>query len=71
MRFADLLPRLKHRLAVHVSGVLAAAGGPPDLEELWRDFNRRLSGLFGGRRPSNGSSGGGGMPEPNMRQFGG
>src|SRR4029453_2163438 len=21
--------------------------GPPDLEELWRDFNRRLNGLFG------------------------
>jgi membrane protease subunit HflK len=72
MRFADLLPRLKHRLAVRLSGVLAAAGGPPDLEELWRDFNRRLSGMFGGRRPSNGSGpGGGGMPEPNMRQFGG
>ena len=26
-------------------------GGPPDLDELWRDFNRKLSGLFG-RRPS-------------------
>ena len=24
--------------------------GPPDLEELWRDLNRRLSGLFGGRK---------------------
>ena len=24
--------------------------GPPDLEELWRDLNRRLAGLFGGRR---------------------
>jgi membrane protease subunit HflK len=24
--------------------------GPPDLDELWRDFNRRLSGLFGGGR---------------------
>jgi membrane protease subunit HflK len=23
--------------------------GPPDLDELWRDFNRKLSGLFGGR----------------------
>jgi len=30
--------------------------GPPDLEELWRDFNRRLSGLFGKR--------GGGEPPP-------
>ncbi|MCE4536075.1 FtsH protease activity modulator HflK [Pelomonas sp. P7] len=32
--------------------------GPPDLDELWRDFNRKLSGLFGGR--SGGASGGGG-----------
>ncbi|MCA0241747.1 MAG: FtsH protease activity modulator HflK [Proteobacteria bacterium] len=31
--------------------------GPPDLDELWRDFNRKLSGLFGGR--------GGGTPGPN------
>jgi len=37
--------------------------GPPDLDEMWRDFNRRLSRLFGGkgqgsgpgdRRPDNG-----------------
>jgi len=33
--------------------------GPPDLEELWRDFNRRLNGLFG--RKGGGSRGGGGM----------
>ncbi len=25
------------------------AGGPPDLDELWRDFNRKLGGLFGGK----------------------
>lgn len=31
--------------------------GPPDLDELWRDFNRKLSGLFGGR-------GGGGNSTP-------
>ncbi|MCX7814938.1 MAG: FtsH protease activity modulator HflK [Tepidimonas ignava] len=24
-------------------------GQPPDLDELWRDFNRKLGGLFGGR----------------------
>lgn len=24
--------------------------GPPDLDEMWRDFNRRLSRLFGGKR---------------------
>ncbi len=32
--------------------------GPPDLEELWRDFNRRLNSLFG-KKPS-GPRGGGG-----------
>jgi membrane protease subunit HflK len=26
--------------------------GPPDLDELWRNFNRRLADLFGRRRPS-------------------
>ncbi len=25
--------------------------GPPDLDELWRDFNRKLSGLFGPKGP--------------------
>ncbi len=33
-------------------GVVLASGrndGPPDLDELWRDFNRKLSGLFGGK----------------------
>lgn len=31
--------------------------GPPDLDELWRDFNRKLGGLLGNRR--GGGSGGG------------
>jgi membrane protease subunit HflK len=31
--------------------------GPPDLDELWRDFNRKLGGLFGGAK--NGGNGGG------------
>ncbi|HEV6967359.1 FtsH protease activity modulator HflK [Roseateles sp.] len=45
----------------HALGRLLSNGrndGPPDLDELWRDFNRKLSGLFGGR--SGGASGGGG-----------
>jgi len=44
--------------------------GPPDLDELWRNFNRRLSELFG-RRKRDGDeppSGGGG---PSPWQFGG
>jgi hypothetical protein len=32
--------------------------GPPDLDELWRDFNKKLSGLFGGK------GGGAGRPAP-------
>ena len=42
--------------------------GPPDLDELWRSFNRRLAELFGGRR------GGGGdepPPPPSGRMLGG
>lgn len=42
--------------------------GPPDLDELWRDFNRKLGGLMGGRptggapRPPEGGGGGGQGP---------
>jgi membrane protease subunit HflK len=42
--------------------------GPPDLDELWRDFNRKLGGLFGGKGGGSGGrggSGGGGMPNFN------
>jgi membrane protease subunit HflK len=35
--------------------------GPPDLDELWRRFNQRLSALFGGR---GGGTPGGGMSGP-------
>lgn len=38
--------------------------GPPDLDELWRDFNRKLSGLFGGK---GGGSMGSGPEEPNYQ----
>jgi membrane protease subunit HflK len=50
--------------------------GPPDLDELWRDFNRKLSGLFGGRggaRRGNGGgdpSGGGPNFQPNLKSAG-
>lgn len=34
--------------------------GPPDLDELWRRFNQRINGMFGGKqRPSGGDSDGG------------
>ena len=47
--------------------------GPPDLDELWRDFNRKLGGLFGGAKNggnrggfgggNSGGSGGGFQPD--------
>ena len=38
--------------------------GPPDLDELWQDFNRRINGLLGGRGGRGGGRGGspGGSP---------
>jgi len=51
--------------------------GPPDLDELWRDFNRKLNGLLSGKRQGRGGSGGeppsGGRPPmtpPNMKGAG-
>lgn len=46
--------------------------GPPDLEDVWRDFNQRLSGIFGGKRGgSGGGRGGPQLPEFSFKQFGG
>ena len=48
--------------------------GPPDLDELWRDFNRKLGGLFGGKRGRGGNGGfgggGGGNFQPDMKSAG-
>src|SRR5215216_5055438 len=48
--------------------------GPPDLDELWRDFNRKLGGLFGGKRKRGGdgfgNGGGGGNFQPDMKSAG-
>ncbi len=55
--------------------------GPPDLEELWRDMNKKLNGLFGGkggnspRRDNGGNNGGGGDKgggsfQPDMKSAG-
>jgi membrane protease subunit HflK len=42
--------------------------GPPDLDELWRSFNRRLSELFGRR---GGGNGGGATEPPSPGRIGG
>ncbi len=48
--------------------------GPPDLDELWRDFNRKLGGLFGGLknagRGTGGGGGSGGGFQPDMKSTG-
>ena len=59
-----------------------APSGPPDLDELWRDFNRKLGGIFGpprsggnqggnsgGNGPNGGGSGGNGF-SPDMKSAG-
>lgn len=40
--------------------------GPPDLDELWRDFNRKLGGLLGGK---SGNGGGGSRGGPGTPSF--
>jgi membrane protease subunit HflK len=46
--------------------------GPPDLDELWRDFNRKLSGLFGksGGSRNDGPPPGGSPFQPDMKSAG-
>ncbi|HEY9094614.1 MAG TPA: FtsH protease activity modulator HflK [Hydrogenophaga sp.] len=48
--------------------------GPPDLDELWRDFNRKLGGLLGGKGGNNGGrgsdNGGGFNPSPKSTGIG-
>lgn len=52
------------------SGLTLSQGrpeGPPDLDDLWRDFNQKLGGLFGAKRengPPPEGSGGNGAPPP-------
>jgi modulator of FtsH protease HflK len=87
-RFTDAPAAPLHRLAevARAARALAAGAlpmfnkgdGPPDLDELWRDFNRKLSGLFGGKgggnqRPTQGGGGNGGGGnnfQPDMKSAG-
>ncbi|EHR71770.1 HflK protein [Burkholderiales bacterium JOSHI_001] len=68
-----LLGSLTRRLRL---GVVMANGrndGPPDLDELWRDFNRKLSGLFAGKGGKGDAGRGDDVPppgEPDMRSAG-
>ena len=39
------------------------SGGPPDLDEVMRNFNKKLAGLFGGKGGSGNKGGGAGAPQ--------
>ncbi len=79
---ASRLRALARAARALASGLILSSGkndGPPDLDELWRDFNKKLTGLFGGKGGSpkgNGSGdnngGGGGGPnfQPDMKSAG-
>lgn len=77
--------RLAWRLSARLPGRAAAGAdlgdgrvlnngrndGPPDLDELWRDFNRKLGSLFpGNRQGGGGPGGGGGSGLPDMKGAG-
>lgn len=47
-----------------------ATQGPPDLDELWRDFNRKLTGLFGGKGGGRNTGGGSGGFNPDPKAAG-
>lgn len=72
--FAGLAARAGWRAGRHLNN--GRNDGPPDLDELWKDFNRKLNGMFGGkggnRGGGNGSSGGSGGPnfQPDMKSAG-
>ena len=48
-------------------GKKGGGSGPPDLDELWRNFNQKLNGVLGGK----GGGGGPSVRPPSMRQIGG
>ncbi|MEQ1683003.1 MAG: FtsH protease activity modulator HflK [Burkholderiaceae bacterium] len=78
---ASRLRALARAARALASGLILSSGkndGPPDLDELWRDFNKKLTGLFGGKGGApkgNGpgdNNGGGGGPnfQPDMKSAG-
>lgn len=80
MLLAGTARRLAWRLSAGLAGRTAAGAelddgrvlnngrndGPPDLDELWRDFNRKLGSLFPGNRQGGGNTGGGGSSGPGL-----
>ena len=64
----DSYPGALRRLQQALRGVFAQPDGPPDLDELWRDFKRKLGNLMPGS--GNGGSGRPDGPAPDGRAAG-
>jgi membrane protease subunit HflK len=69
---ASTAPRRRALLRKAFGRLLAQGqdGGPPDLEEMWRDFTRKLSGLFGLPKKGGGEQPGPGGFQPDARSTG-
>ena len=65
-------PAPRRALLRKLFGPLLAQGqdGPPDLEEMWRDFTRKLSSFFGVTKKAGGEPGNGGGFQPDARSAG-
>jgi membrane protease subunit HflK len=54
--------RKKPLLDSHENIKLNTSGGPPDLDDLWKEFNKKLNALFGNKPTYSSSDAGGGVP---------
>jgi membrane protease subunit HflK len=63
------VPDVPHRAYEDQKPKQAPNQGPPDLDELWRDLNRKLGSFFGGSKNTGGSGSGGGF-QPDMKSAG-
>ena len=65
----NIISRALHGAGRHAGRIFNGRNeGPPDLDEVWRDFKRKLSGMFGGK--SGGEGGGGNDFQPDMKSAG-
>jgi modulator of FtsH protease HflK len=70
-RLAELAVAAKIAVRATASRMFNKQDGPPDLDQVWRDFNRKLSGLFGGKGGgSDNSSGRGNSFDPSPKSAG-
>jgi modulator of FtsH protease HflK len=71
-RLSDVAAATRVAARAAASRLFNKQDGPPDLDEVWRDLNRKLSGLFGGKGggDSSGGRGGNGGFEPSPKNAG-